>query len=92
MIERFSNGTGQQRMFTPPWHLILPRVHVLHSTLYFLFWIMITFNILLTSVFDILKYKIAKLTMCKTIHNSKGNYNIEWRVARTPTNASAAEE
>ena len=51
--------TGQQRMLTPPWHLILPsllsRVRVaLPSTLYMcVFWIMITFNTLLTSPIDI---------------------------------------
>jgi hypothetical protein len=49
--------TCQQRMLTPPMHLILPRLLgvrvALHLTLYFLFWIMITFNKLLTSLFDI---------------------------------------
>jgi hypothetical protein len=49
---------GQQRMLTPPWHLFLPSLLsvvpvAVHSTLHFLFWIVITCNTMLTSLFDI---------------------------------------
>ena len=50
--------TGQQRMLTPPWHLILPSLLscirvALHSILYMSIGIIITFNTFLTSPFDV---------------------------------------
>jgi hypothetical protein len=54
--------TGQQRMFTPPRHLILHLSGVraaLHSILHLLFWFIITFDTFLTSLFYIL-YQVRK--------------------------------
>jgi hypothetical protein len=73
--------TGQQKTLTPPWHLILPsflpgiRI-ALHSILYFPFWIVISFNTLLASLFDISKQTI---TSCK--HRFQGTWDAlsdEW--------------
>jgi hypothetical protein len=72
--------TGQQRMLALPRHLILlsflSEVRVaLHSALYFLFWIMITFNTLLTSVFDIFFMNVLHET-CWKIMNSYINIHV----------------
>jgi hypothetical protein len=67
--------TRQQRMLTPPRHLILlsllSRVRVvLHYTLCFAFWIMVKYNTLLTSLFDILDRgrNLSVLSVIKVTH------------------------
>jgi hypothetical protein len=59
LLNRTACATGQQRMITPPRHLILPS-HLSGPTLDFVFafWIMITFYTLFTSLFNI--YTISR--------------------------------